>query len=1532
MRALRNFSAGVAWVALAIASLAISAYLHLDTHLAHEILRQKVTTQISESIRGDVDVGHVAVVSADRIRLEHVSVYDLEGRRVAYVEEVTGDPDIRSMLRRVFRFDDLTLRGGFIRLIETPEGPPSIVAAFESTAPSRPDAEPPTVIVDELSVDDIAIRATYRPVRHLSLESTHLRGAIAFEDGALDLEIEEGRVDVARGGTRVGALAKLEAALRTAPESESRIDATLRFGSDRIDVTARGALPTRGQGGENAWIDGRIDLAPLSPSTFEALGFDAVSARLSSSLRGELAIAGTFQEVAAQASVTTAGGELQARARLLDRRFLSATIATDRLAVERVVRIASPLRLGGEVQIDVDLPMAGGSGDVEGRATALRVNQWRIPSLVAAGTIDPGGVRLDRVRAPYLRGDLAVRGDVRFGGPVELHVRGSVPDIGREPNLRRLVPGLHGAVATDSRVVLLPPEAPGGAPRIESTIRASLIDARIDGARVGHLKVAGTVRGAVARPIVDLDAAGRGIQIAGAPIERAAVALAGGPDRYDLDATFDAPEGRAGEIDATIVREPRGWLIDDAAFAFQLGDDTWRGRADDVQLVPKQHIRISQLVVASGEQRLEARGIYRFRRGPLDLELTAQSLDLSIVDALPNVADVPLEGRIDVHAVLRGTARDPDLLVTGALHDAEAYGVPVTEGAYYLRYEGARAAFETDLDLELGRHGGIAASARAALPARRRDPVRALEAARWEARVVLDRLSPTLVEVLAPEHANVVESGRFRGNVALSGTLRDPTLAVDVHAIDVGSARFGPFDVDLQGTYQRGRLDAELAASDGAGAIAKVAARAEIDLVELVKNPRDARAAIDRAPWAVSAHLAPRRLDRLPAPFDDVVDVPVVAGAEVVLRGAPGRAPEGDVRVEAVWLGADSPDPLAASACASDALPELWLVGRIRGGEATVEATGRIDDRPVLAMHASGPAPLDRWLRGEVPRALPRLDAHVRVDAEDAARLPWVCAHASGPLVAELVAEDVFGAEPSASLFVRSDELAVMGSDPVRVEIAAEVSQTRIEAVAAVLGFTGQRAELEVMLPATWDASSPFPRLRPEAPMEARLDLDSAPLAPLLAFVPKLVDAGGTADGHIVANGKLENPTVRGSLTLEDAHVSLVGPGQRLDQISGRIDFRGDWVQITRLHAHDGEGTVRVSGGIALRGLVPKSARLAIYSNDFPIRDQGILVAQVDANASVRATFRDAGGDVYVRVHDLGIELPPGRPRRVQPLAPHEDIVMIGPGHDPDELADLDAAAARRQAYPFRIRVDAPQPFWIRRADFAALVVADLDVAVRGVEVRVSGDVDLRRGYFELVGKRFDLEEGRLAFTGAEEIDPEVRVVAVHDAGDEEVTVTVTGRLKEPDLAFATTGGGTTAGEALQAMVGGGRGTGSAASAEDQAASFLAGVTAGILTLTARRELGDVMPVISFEAGDGGGRVRAGFDAGAIIPDFLESFVQGAYVEGYFTAGEDRGNEAVSQGSTMGGFLIELDFPRDFVGEASFEPPQTWAVDLMWQP
>jgi translocation and assembly module TamB len=69
----------------------------------------------------------------------------------------------------------------------------------------------------------------------------------------------------------------------------------------------------------------------------------------------------------------------------------------------------------------------------------------------------------------------------------------------------------------------------------------------------------------------------------------------------------------------------------------------------------------------------------------------------------------------------------------------------------------------------------------------------------------------------------------------------------------------------------------------------------------------------------------------------------------------------------------------------------------------------------------------------------------------------------------------------------------------------------------------------------------------------------------------------------------------------------------------------------------------------------------------------------------------------------------------------------------------------------------------------------------------LSGTIDTVRGYASYYGKRFEIEEGHVIFTGSEDMNPHLDITVTHTVADYVISIHVGGTLEEPEISFSST-------------------------------------------------------------------------------------------------------------------------------------------------
>jgi hypothetical protein len=370
-----------------------------------------------------------------------------------------------------------------------------------------------------------------------------------------------------------------------------------------------------------------------------------------------------------------------------------------------------------------------------------------------------------------------------------------------------------------------------------------------------------------------------------------------------------------------------------------------------------------------------------------------------------------------------------------------------------------------------------------------------------------------------------------------------------------------------------------------------------------------------------------------------------------------------------------------------------------------------------------------------------------------------------------------------------------------------------------------------------------------------------------------------------------------------------------------------------------------------------------VSAKEFPLRQQGQVVATADIEAKVKAAIAPEKTDIKIDLGAVDMWIESLDTRSGIALEAHPDFVVDGresetkqPATDAAEAAtapsnskrgrsaaDTERARAAEQrgakVVPTErvtlLELDANERIWIKRDDFAVKLAANLTTELTAGAAVVKGRVELQRGYLSLMGKDFEIQKGSsLEFIGGKKPDPVLDISAVHDnrRSGKSVSVVITGRASKPVLSFKVDDKEVSAGEAFQAIYGSQQSNQDPKGADSQAKAFVGGLTAGLLATTARRELGAAAPIIMIEPGSqtGSGRVRAGFEFDSLVPDFLEDVITGVYVEGIVSK-ESEGEAQQGSSRTEAGVLLEFYFPKNFFTSGQYGPGPTWSMDVGWQ-
>ena len=272
-------------------------------------------------------------------------------------------------------------------------------------------------------------------------------------------------------------------------------------------------------------------------------------------------------------------------------------------------------------------------------------------------------------------------------------------------------------------------------------------------------------------------------------------------------------------------------------------------------------------------------------------------------------------------------------------------------------------------------------------------------------------------------------------------------------------------------------------------------------------------------------------------------------------------------------------------------------------------------------------------------------------------------------------------------------------------------------------------------------------------------------------------------------SGRVSDPELTGIVRANRLVYENQTFGTRLSDMEIRARFQGNRLQIERLQAAAGNGTVRATGFVSLSAETGYPMNVAIDLDNARLADGDDLSARADGSLRLtKAAGRNALLSGQLRLPETRYTLVRSDAAEVPALTGVRFKPPVGPARiTGDEPAETVPGAFA--ALALDIDLAAEDELYVSGMGLESEWEADLNITGTSDAPVMSGTVDLIRGTLGFAGRSFELEQGAIAFTGGREINPTIRIVAIEDIEDVTVAVNVEGRALDPQIEFTSTPG-----------------------------------------------------------------------------------------------------------------------------------------------
>lgn len=467
------------------------------------------------------------------------------------------------------------------------------------------------------------------------------------------------------------------------------------------------------------------------------------------------------------------------------------------------------------------------------------------------------------------------------------------------------------------------------------------------------------------------------------------------------------------------------------------------------------------------------------------------------------------------------------------------------------------------------------------------------------------------------------------------------------------------------------------------------------------------------------------------------------------------------------------------AASASDLSAYRALIGQPVSGAASLELTGSYET-PTGVLDADvsvqtrnvgiGNTEVDRLLAGEG-----QIDANVGLSAAghlrlDALEVAFPNITANGNIASS-------GSDTQASLSVRLRDVGLFVSD---------FSGPLVADMTAAQDAAGWQVSGTANGPANTVA-----QVRGRVGNDGDLSLDVTGNAPL-ALANLYIDpqqVSGQALFDLSINGPAALQSVRGPVTIQNARLVAPNFQQAIENLNGTLQLEGGSVRINMNGSSVAGGNLTLSGPVELSP--PYRGGLRVQLDDIVVQDPELYRALASGTIAVDGPLTGGASiagrinlnDVEVQVPSTGVSALGSLPEVTHLGARNEVIQTLnraGVGAS-DDSGDSGASSGGA-AYPIDLTIRTPSRVFVRGRGLDAELGGELQITGTSDNIIPLGRFDLVRGRLNILGQRFELNEGYaqlqgdfspfLSLTATTEADngTEISIVVEGDADDIEVT------------------------------------------------------------------------------------------------------------------------------------------------------------------
>lgn len=349
-------------------------------------------------------------------------------------------------------------------------------------------------------------------------------------------------------------------------------------------------------------------------------------------------------------------------------------------------------------------------------------------------------------------------------------------------------------------------------------------------------------------------------------------------------------------------------------------------------------------------------------------------------------------------------------------------------------------------------------------------------------------------------------------------------------------------------------------------------------------------------------------------------------------------------------------------------------------------------------------------------------------------------------------------------------------------------------------------------------------RLLDDEPLELKFNARGLDLSLLQPFTSSITEIKGNLIADIVLSNTLRDLKGIGPIRLVDGEFNLPALGTRYRNINAAMLLKDNNLIIRdfRIRSEDGKLEL-IEGGLSLSKQNLKDFRARFKVDDFTLMNTKKMKAKVKGEIELSGSVQSPYFSGSLSVSESSIFYPAWFENEAVVELSSQPFFVIAP-----DSVEWDSTGALRfqktqtgsetaftESEFYRnlrgeLALKFPRNSWIRSQDTNIEISGDLvTVKEEGADIALFGSLSTLRGYYELLGNRFQIVRGNLVFYGQAEPDPGIDIEAEYEFRDTSgletekhvFTVLISGTLSTPEFRFTLDGSPAAQADVLSILV-----------------------------------------------------------------------------------------------------------------------------------